>query len=77
MAFQALKRKLEAEGLFDAARKRPLPRFPRRIAVVTSPDGAVWHDMVTIIRRRWPAASGRRTAPTRSATRTSSPAPTC
>lgn len=57
MAFEALKRRLEAEGLFDPARKRPLPRFPGRIAVVTSPDGAVWHDIVTIIRRRWPAAN--------------------
>jgi exodeoxyribonuclease VII large subunit len=57
MAFEALKGRLEAEGLFDPARKRPLPRFPRRIAVVTSPDGAVWHDIATIIRRRWPVAA--------------------
>jgi exodeoxyribonuclease VII large subunit len=54
-AFEALKRKLAAEGLFEPARKRPLPPFPRRIGVVTSPDGAVLHDIVTIIRRRWPA----------------------
>ena len=43
--FEALKEKLQAEGLFDAARKRPLPKYPRKIAVVTSESGAVWHDI--------------------------------
>jgi exodeoxyribonuclease VII large subunit len=57
LAFEALKRKLAAEGLFDVARKRPLPRFPRRIAVITSADGAAVHDIITVIRRRWKPAS--------------------
>jgi exodeoxyribonuclease VII large subunit len=54
--FERLKQRLEAEGLFDVARKRPLPAFPRRIGVVTSPTGAVLHDICTIIGRRWPLA---------------------
>jgi exodeoxyribonuclease VII large subunit len=54
-AFEALKRKLAAEGLFEAARKRPLPAFPRHVALLTSADGAVFHDFVSIVRRRWPA----------------------
>ncbi len=52
--FEALKRKLEAEGLFDVARKRPLPKFPRRIGIVTSPSGAAIQDMLNILRRRAP-----------------------
>lgn len=52
--FEALKRKLEAEGLFAAERKRPLPRMPRRIAIVTSPTGAVIRDMLNILGRRAP-----------------------
>ncbi len=52
--FEALKRKLQAEGLFDAARKRPLPRLPQRIGIVTSPTGAVIHDMLTVLGRRFP-----------------------
>ena len=52
--FEALKRKLEAEGLFAAERKRPLPKFPRRIGVVTSPTGAAIRDMVNVLRRRAP-----------------------
>src|SRR6266702_4623519 len=52
--FEALKRKLEAEGLFAAERKRPLPRFPRRIGIVTSPRGAAIADMVQILARRFP-----------------------
>src|SRR6266849_6878130 len=52
--FEALKRKLEAEGLFDAARKRALPRFPRRIGIVTSPSGAAIRDMLNVLRRRAP-----------------------
>jgi exodeoxyribonuclease VII large subunit len=46
---------LERDGLLDPARKRPLPRFPERIAVVTSPDGAALRDIVAVVRRRWPA----------------------
>ena len=49
-----LKAKLEAEGLFDAARKRPLPWMPRRIGIVTSEAGAVIHDMCTVLTRRFP-----------------------
>src|SRR5438046_6462673 len=52
--FEALKRKLEAEGLFDSARKRALPKFPKRIAIVTSPSGAVIRDMLNVLRRRAP-----------------------
>jgi len=54
LAFEQLKKKLAAEGLFDAERKRPLPRFPRRIGIVTSPRGAVIADMVNILTRRFP-----------------------
>jgi exodeoxyribonuclease VII large subunit len=54
--FEQLKAKLAAEGLFDAARKRPLPTRPGTIAVVTSPTGAVWHDIRTVLARRWPLA---------------------
>ncbi len=52
--YERLRLQLEEEGLFDQARKRPLPPFPRRIGVVTSPAGAVFHDICNIIRRRWP-----------------------
>jgi exodeoxyribonuclease VII large subunit len=52
--FAELKEKLRGEGLFDEARKRPLPVFPRRIGIVTSPQGAVIRDMLTVLRRRWP-----------------------
>src|SRR5438105_5796261 len=50
--FEALKRKLEAEGLFDPARKKMLPKFPKRIGVVTSPSGAAIRDILNILRRR-------------------------
>ena len=53
LALRKLKEKLAAEGLFDAARKRPLPRFPRRIAFVTSPTGAAIRDFLEVLRRRW------------------------
>src|SRR2546421_12649302 len=53
--FEALKRKLETEGLFAAERKRPLPRFPRRIGIVTSPSGAAIRDMLKVLRRRAPS----------------------
>src|SRR5215831_14299789 len=52
--FEALKRKLEAEGLFLQERKRPLPKFPRRIGIVTSPTGAAIRDMLNVLRRRAP-----------------------
>ena len=53
-AFEALKSKLAAEGLFDPALKRPLPRVPRCIGVVTSPSGAAVRDILSVIRRRYP-----------------------
>jgi exodeoxyribonuclease VII large subunit len=52
--FEALKRKLESEGLFASERKRPLPKFPRRIGIVTSPSGAAIRDMLNVLRRRAP-----------------------
>src|SRR5438132_8500385 len=52
--FEALKRKLEAEGLFAPERKRALPKFPRRIGIVTSPTGAAIRDMLNVLRRRAP-----------------------
>jgi len=54
LEFQRLKAKLEAEGLFDPGRKRALPAFPHRIAIITSPVGAVLQDIVQITRRRYP-----------------------
>jgi exodeoxyribonuclease VII large subunit len=56
LRFEALKARLAAEGLFDAARRRALPPRPRRIGVITSPTGAVWHDVRTVVARRWPLA---------------------
>lgn len=53
-AFEELKRRLEQEGLFDSARKRPLPAYPHRIGLVTSPTGAALRDMQTVAARRWP-----------------------
>jgi exodeoxyribonuclease VII large subunit len=52
-AFEKLKQRLAAEGLFDAARKRPLPPFPRRVGVVTSPNAAAWRDVRHVIERRF------------------------
>ena len=54
LKLEQLKLKLETEGLFEPSRKRPLPEFPRRIGVVTSPSGAVWQDIQTVIGRRYP-----------------------
>jgi exodeoxyribonuclease VII large subunit len=56
MEFERLKARLEQEGLFEQSRKRPLPQFPERIGVVTSPTGAVFHDISVILARRWPLA---------------------
>lgn len=53
LALRQLRERLAAEGLFDPARKRPLPRFPRRIALVTSPTGAAVRDFLEVLRRRW------------------------
>lgn len=53
-AFEALKQQLLAEGLFDQQRKKDLPKYPRRIAVVTSPTGAVWQDILSVFARRAP-----------------------
>lgn len=55
-AFEHLKRTLESEGLFEASRKRSIPRYPRRIGIITSPTGAAVRDMINILGRRWPAA---------------------
>ncbi len=52
-AFEALKRKLAAEGLFDPARKKPLPRLPRHIGIVTSPTGAALRDLLAVLARRF------------------------
>jgi len=54
LQFEALKEKLDQEGLFASERKRPLPRFPRRLGVVTSPRGAALRDILEILRRRYP-----------------------
>ena len=56
VAFEQLKAKLDAEGLFDSAHKKPLPAFPSRIAIITSSAGAAVHDMIRILGRRWPMA---------------------
>ena len=54
LKLEQLKLKLEKEGLFEPSRKRALAEFPRRIGVITSPTGAVWHDILTVISRRYP-----------------------
>ena len=56
VAFEQLKKKLSAEGLVDPARKKPLPRYPGTVALVTSPTGAAVQDMIRILGRRWPLA---------------------
>ncbi len=58
-AFEALKKKLESEGLFDEAHKKPLPGWPRRISVVTSPSGAAVRDILQTLEQRWPGAAVR------------------
>ena len=54
LAFEQLKRKLHAEGLFDASHKKPLPAFPERIGVITSPTGAAIRDIISVLTRRFP-----------------------
>jgi len=56
LALEQAKAALARDGLLDPARKRPLPLYPRRIAVVTSPDGAALRDIIVVTRRRWPLA---------------------
>ncbi len=55
-AYERLKKKLTAEGLFDASKKRPVPRYPARIGVITSRSGAAVRDIFNVLSRRWPAA---------------------
>ena len=54
MRLEELRQRLAREGLFDESRKRALPAFPKRVGVVTSPTGAVWHDIQTVLTRRYP-----------------------
>ncbi|MCY4581079.1 MAG: exodeoxyribonuclease VII large subunit [Chloroflexi bacterium] len=54
LRLEQLKLELEQQGLFDESRKRGLPRFPKKVAVVTSPSGSVWHDIQNVVRRRYP-----------------------
>ena len=54
LQFEQLKAKLQAEGLFDPERKRPIPTFPRQIGIVTSPEAAAFQDMQNVLRRRFP-----------------------
>jgi exodeoxyribonuclease VII large subunit len=56
LAYEQLKKKLEAEGLFDPRLKKPLPSFPQTIGIITSPTGAAIRDMFTTVKRRYPAA---------------------
>lgn len=56
MQFELLKQKLSAKGLFDPARKKPIPKIPLRIGVVTSPTGAAVRDIINVLGRRFPAA---------------------
>jgi exodeoxyribonuclease VII large subunit len=56
LAFERLRKKLEAEGLFDEARKRPIPKFPTVVGLVTSPTGAAIQDIIRVSTSRWPAA---------------------
>lgn len=56
MAYEQLKQKLAAEGLFDQSRKKPLPPFPKRVGVITSPTGAAVRDMLNVLGRRYPMA---------------------
>ena len=71
LAFEQLKKKLAAEGLFEAARKRAIPRLPRRIGIVTSPSGAVIRDITQILSRRFPGLHIRLYRPGRGIDRSS------
>jgi exodeoxyribonuclease VII large subunit len=53
-ALEATRARLQADGLLDPSRRRPIPSYPRCVAMITSPDGAAWHDVVSVIRRRAP-----------------------
>lgn len=59
VAFEQLKKKLEAQGLFDETHKKPIPKYPRVIGIVTSPAGAAVHDMLRILKKRYPIAKVR------------------
>ncbi len=56
VAFEQLKAKLQAEGLFDPAHKKPLPAYPKRVAIITSGAGAAVHDIIRVLGKRWPMA---------------------
>ena len=56
IAYEKLKKKLEAEGLFDQSRKKPLPKYPRSVGVITSPTGAAVRDIINVTGRRFPSA---------------------
>ena len=56
VAFEQLKKKLAGEGLFDESRKRPLPKYPNRVGVITSPTGAAVRDVLNVLGRRYPLA---------------------
>ena len=56
LAYEQLKEKLQREGLFDREHKKPIPRYPERIAVITSSAGAAVHDIIRVLRKRWPVA---------------------
>lgn len=57
LAFEQLKEKLGNEGLFDASHKKPIPKFPKKIGIITSATGAAVHDMMNVLGRRWPIAT--------------------
>lgn len=59
-AFEQLKKRLAAQGLFDPAHKQPLPQYPGRIGIITSSAGAAVHDMLRILRKRYPRSEERR-----------------
>lgn len=59
VAFEQLKKKLQAQGLFDEAHKKPIPKYPKTIGIVTSSAGAAVHDMIRILRKRYPISKVR------------------
>lgn len=54
LAFEQLKQKLSSAGMFDESKKKPLPKYPKRVGVITSETGAAVHDIMTVLERRWP-----------------------